>query len=349
MSFFSQLVAIHRFDPGRINFFEPFGPGDIDMKTKKGMHFCNLSVKVQYVRGSDYFTCPSCNILEDHTPIVLLGNLQGVTLDKESLYSKGLKLKLKVGNLVGETPLSKDGQFNHHIMVNYASVKKSSNLTLMLCKHDRCVHTSCIAVKDLMGGNVCDLYLPIKNSKWSGSVHVLLQLIYSCSDCIVEREENGVVDIPKQRVQRRPDLKSLGGLRVTPPCVQPIQGMSSEPQQDVQNIPGMGRSNVQAQPSSSVSGAQPMQPMRAQPVQPMQAQPVQPMQAQPVQSVQIQTVSAVSLSAFPVATPLDVPTATPAVVPMNGSAMYNPVPVSGYPAGYTNSYGAVQNVYKIPM
>ena len=71
-----------------------------------------------------------------------------------------------------------------------------------------------------------------KGKKEVGTVKLLLQMVYECSDCIVEREdEDGDVDIPVKPVER--------------PAVQPtasysiegvIPGMSTQPVQPVQPI-----------------------------------------------------------------------------------------------------------------
>ena len=71
-----------------------------------------------------------------------------------------------------------------------------------------------------------------KGKKEVGTVKLLLQMVYECSDCIVEREdEDGDVDIPVKPVER--------------PAVQPtasysiegvIPGMSTQPVQPVQPV-----------------------------------------------------------------------------------------------------------------
>ena len=138
-----------------------------------------------------------------------------------------------------------------------------------------------------------------KGKKEVGTVKLLLQMVYECSDCIVEREdEDGDVDIPVKPVER--------------PAVQPTASYSIEGV-----IPGMS-----TQPVQPVQHVQPVQPI--QPIQPVQ--PIQPTAAFP------QVVGQPEM--IPIAIPMNqpyVPVATPYPAPSASNNVYVSIPgMSGY-------------------
>ena len=117
-----------------------------------------------------------------------------------------------------------------------------------------------------------------------GTVKLLLQMVYECSDCIVEREdEDGDVDIPVKPVER--------------PAVQPTASYSIEGV-----IPGMSTTPAQPQP------ARPTQPV--QPVQPVQPQPAVAFPQVMVQPEMIPVAIPMNQPYVPVATPYSAPSAS---------------------------------------
>lgn len=163
LSCFRHVVAKHEFDPGRINFYEASGPTYLDFQTtgKKPQLYGRIQIKVQYVRGSDYFTCPTCPRLTDHTPAFLLGNISSVTLEKTSLFKKGIQVRMVCGKTKEKTELEKDGQYNYHFLLSPKEFLKQQKITFSVYKKKNYVGNCIVKVDDLLEGNLCELTLPV--------------------------------------------------------------------------------------------------------------------------------------------------------------------------------------------
>lgn len=114
----------------------------------------------------------------------------------------------------------------------------------------------------------------MKSRKEVGKLCLLVQTLYECCDCIVEREDgNGDTDIPSKPIERAPAQQYS------------LQG----------SIPGMA-------PSQAVQHMQPMQPVQPmQPMQPVELPPAFPQVSQP-QSIPVAI--PVNQPYAPVATPV---------------------------------------------
>ena len=105
----------------------------------------------------------------------------------------------------------------------------------------------------------------MKRNSEVGTLHVLIQTIYECNECIVEREDqDGNVDIPNQSVRPaqpvQPQPVQPVAIPIQPQPVQPVQPVQPQPVAIPVAIPV----------SIPIQYAQPVQP-----VQPVQyAQPI---------------------------------------------------------------------------
>ena len=294
-----KLVAKHEFDPGRITFYEPFGPDWIELTTpgKKPASYGRLQVKVQYVRGSDYFTCPTCSRLTDHTPIFLLGNMSSVTLAKESQMKKGVKMMALCNKEKETTPVDKKGVFNYHFLWDYKNIASGKKVVFKVFKKNSVVGSVVIPLDDLLEGNLCELTKPVlKGKKEVGKAVILLQTIYECSECIVEREdEDGAIDIPAKKVVKK-------------------EPQRADAVQLVGTIPGM----TPAAPATTATLAAPATPaVPVAPVAPV-AQSAIPT-AIPVTHVAMPPSGAVAVNSvysYPVATPAVTPVQVTPVAPV---------------------------------
>ena len=158
-----HVVAKHEFDPGRINFYEPSGPTYLDFMTtgKKPALYGRIQIKVQYVRGSDYFTCPNCPRLTNHTPAFLLGNISSVTLQKTGLFKKGIQVRMTCGGAKERTDEQMDGNFEYHFLLSPKEFVNKKKMTFDVYKKRGYVGCCTVKVDDLLEGNVCDLTLPV--------------------------------------------------------------------------------------------------------------------------------------------------------------------------------------------
>ena len=192
-------MATNVYDSSTLSFYEPFGPSDIDMNSKSGNLYGYLSVKIQYVPDFSFFLCPSCKTLKNHTPIILLVNLEKVVLNSTNKKKKNLRMVLRAGGQVDSTTLNPSGEFYEHFMIDYSLISDVKNLTVTIYKGSKEIGKRVVHMKDLLEGNL--LQEEYSNNKIA-KAEFLMQLIYSCSDCIVEREnESGNVDIPVLEVE----------------------------------------------------------------------------------------------------------------------------------------------------
>ena len=307
-----KLVAKHEFDPGRITFYEAFGPSWIPMMTtgKNSRVYGQIQVKVQYVRGSDYFTCPTCPRLTDHTPIFLFGNIASVTLKKESQLKKGVKVVAKCKKQTETTPVDKAGEFQYHFMWDYQTIKKAKEVVFFVYKKGSKIGKVTVKLDDLLEGNLCEWSKPIMHGKNEvGTLFILLQSIYECSECIVEREdEDGEVDIPSKPVVQRPaqpEVQLTGvipGMSSMTPAATPAVAPAVAPADlaSVASIPGMAPSGVVAVTPLPVNGvpcggAVPVTPYSVYP----STTPVAPVQVTPVGATGGVFPSTVSVSVQP--------------------------------------------------
>ena len=154
-----SLVAKHEFDPGRITFYGVYNDW-IDLMTtgKKPTLYCRLKVRVQYVRSTDYFTCPSCPRLDNHEPIVFMGNIENITLNK--LIKKKTSVTLSCGKFKESTQQSDNCTFNHHFMVDPTLLTKKK-VTVSIYKKKTFMGACTIDKDTLEEGNWCDLKLTV--------------------------------------------------------------------------------------------------------------------------------------------------------------------------------------------
>lgn len=154
-----KLVAKHEFDPGRITFYGVYNDWiDLTTTDKKAKLFCRLKVRVQYVRSTDYFTCPSCPRLNNHEPVIFLGNIESITLNK--LIKKKTRVTLKCGKFKETTEYSDDCTFNHHFMV-HPSLLTKKKMTVLIYKKEKLMGQCKIDMESLEEGNWCDLKLTV--------------------------------------------------------------------------------------------------------------------------------------------------------------------------------------------
>ena len=158
-----RVVAKHEFDPGRINFYEATGPVFLDFMTtgKKPTLFGRVEVKVQYVRGSDYFTCPNCPRLTNHEPIFLLGSIDSVTLEKEGIVKKKMNVTVKCGSAKDITPDNKDGEFSFNFLVDKKNVIGKKKITFDVTRAKKNIGSATVKIEDLMEGNLCEKVLEV--------------------------------------------------------------------------------------------------------------------------------------------------------------------------------------------
>ncbi|CBK22647.2 uncharacterized protein [Blastocystis hominis] len=218
--FGKRLVATSVFDPSQLSYYEPFGQCDIDMETKSGSLFGYLSVKIQYVPSDAFFLCPSCKKLSSHSPFMLFANLQNVILKTPDSQNRDLKMILRIGNEVASTSGDPSGQLYEHFMIDYSRISSKKNLTITIYQADRDIGRIVIHMKDLLEGNVYDDSFTNEHIE---KASVMLQLVYACSDCIVEKEtEDGELDIPVL------DVTSIPRSSVNPEPFRPSSSSSSQ-------------------------------------------------------------------------------------------------------------------------
>ena len=213
-------MATSVFDPSQLSYYEPFGQCDIDMETKSGSLFGYLSVKIQYVPSNAFFLCPSCKKLSSHSPFMLFVNLQNVILKTPDSQNRDLKMILRIGNEVASTSGDPSGQLYEHFMIDYSRISSKKNLTITIYQADRDIGRIVIHMKDLLEGNVYDDSFTNEHIE---KASVMLQLVYACSDCIVEKEtEDGELDIPVL------DVTSIPRSSVNPEPFRPSSSSSSQ-------------------------------------------------------------------------------------------------------------------------
>lgn len=195
-------MATNVFDPSQLSYYEPFGQCDIDMETPSGSLFGYLSVKIQFVPSNGYFLCPSCKNLKSHSPFMLFINLERVQLKTPDSKNRDLKMILRVGSEVASTRGDPSGQLSEHFMIDYSRIATKKNITITIYQATKDIGQIVVPMKDLLEGSVYD-------DAFSNDVveraAVLLQLVYACSDCIVEKETaDGELDIPVLEVASLP-------------------------------------------------------------------------------------------------------------------------------------------------
>ena len=244
-----RLVATNVYDSSKIAYYEPFVSDKINLETKQGNLYGFLSVKIQYIPNDTLFLCPACNNLSSYTPIMLFICLQSVVLRSPDPKQRNLKMILRVGSEVASTSDSPTGEFGEHFMIEYPRISSMKNLTITIYQDSKEIGKEVIHLKDLLDGSLYDR--PISNNVISHAL-ALLQLVYPCSDCIVERETaDGELDIPMLPVKPAPRSSAAPAAsrpvqtpaRALPPAAQTIELQS-------QSIPGMSSfvSQSQSQP-----------------------------------------------------------------------------------------------------
>ena len=244
-------MATNVYDSSKISYYEPFVSDKINLETKQGNLYGFLSVKIQYIPNDTLFLCPACNNLSSYTPIMLFICLQSVVLRSPDPKQRNLKMILRVGSEVASTSDSPTGEFGEHFMIEYPRISSMKNLTITIYQDSKEIGKEVIHLKDLLDGSLYDR--PISNNVISHAL-ALLQLVYPCSDCIVERETaDGELDIPMLPVKPAPRSSAAPAAsrpvqtpaRALPPAAQTIELQS-------QSIPGMSsfvsQSQAQAQP-----------------------------------------------------------------------------------------------------
>lgn len=159
--YYRSVVATHQFDPGRITFYGCYNDW-IDMTStgSKPTLVCRLKVRVQYVRSTDYFTCPSCPRLDNHVPILFLGNINNVTLKDNKTCNKKMRVVLSCGKFKESAETENKGIFGSHFMADPSLLTKKT-IKITVYKKKSVWGTCSVKVDDVMEGNWCDLKLPV--------------------------------------------------------------------------------------------------------------------------------------------------------------------------------------------
>ena len=133
---------------------------------------------------------------------MLFINLESVQLKTPDSKNRDLKMILRVGSEVASTRGNPSGQLSEHFMIDYSRIASKKNITITIYQATKDIGQIVIPMKDLLEGSVYD-------DAFSNAVvdraTVLLQLVYACSDCIVEKETaDGELDIPVLEVASLP-------------------------------------------------------------------------------------------------------------------------------------------------
>lgn len=138
---------------------------------------------------------------------MLFINLERVQLKTPDNKNRDLKMILRVGSEVASTSGNPSGELYEHFMIDYSRIASKKNITITIYQATKDIGQIVIPMKDLLEGNVYD-------DAFSNDVieraAVLLQLVYACSDCIVEKETaDGELDIPVLEVASLPHASFL--------------------------------------------------------------------------------------------------------------------------------------------
>lgn len=133
---------------------------------------------------------------------MLFINLESVQLKTPDSKNRDLKMILRVGSEVASTRGNPSGQLSEHFMIDYSRIASKKNITITIYQATKDIGQIVIPMKDLLEGSVYD-------DAFSNAVvdraTVLLQLVYACSDCIIEKETaDGELDIPVLEVASLP-------------------------------------------------------------------------------------------------------------------------------------------------